>query len=663
MLIDLSCPAEIFRAELPTEEVPAASLLMFNLSDRIIASAEVTLRLLSAAGEEKQRLVYRGRALNGRPRCAFTMNVPCTPEPSAVSADVTIEKVWYSDNAVWRRNPENAVEYVPNELPMSRGLTALRYVAGENAVGFPSQQDGLWVCVCGRPNADSSDSCGRCGRTRETVFTCFNRESVEKQVTQKERQLELQSRSAVEDTSRLQRIREESYNAARKRRKGRIRLAVGMACAILAVVLALTVLVPGARLFAGMRAMDAGETEEAEAILTGLGGFPGAKEKLAECRWLIAAKNAEESDDPDTLKAAADLLRSRRDRENAQSLADLADFRRAKLLLEKGEFADAAEALSGITGSVSGLADLQKEIAWAEAVDNMNKGYYVLARNAFLALGDYRESDVLADRCIYDPCGTMIENGEYDAAVRQLSRIPDYEDSLVLIQKCHYLKGLTLENQGEADAAADAYLAAGDYDDAAERAELLILMLAQEAQEEGDFDEAAKQYNRLPESEECRARYLAMTYMLVQLALKDQEYTRALELLDQLPPDYEEANRLRETAMRAKGIEITPTPGPEVPEEEPTEEPPAEPAEAPVEEPDEDFPEEPEEEPEEEPTPAPTPSPSPTPSPTPSPKPTPSPAPAGTPSAAPDAPEDGSPGTPDGTGGDDESFLVLDDDG
>ena len=47
MLIDLSCPAEIFRAELPTEEVPAASLLMFNLSDRIIASAEVTLRLLA----------------------------------------------------------------------------------------------------------------------------------------------------------------------------------------------------------------------------------------------------------------------------------------------------------------------------------------------------------------------------------------------------------------------------------------------------------------------------------------------------------------------------------------------------------------------------------------------------------------------------------------
>ncbi len=655
MLIDLSCPAEIVRAELPSDAAPAASLLMFNLSDRIIVSAEVTLRLLSAAGEEKQRLVYRGRALNGRPRCAFTMNVPCTPEPSAISADVTIEKVWYSDNAVWRRNPDNVVEYIPNELPISRGLTALRYVAGENAVGFPSQQEGLWVCVCGRPNADSADSCGRCGRTRETVFTCFNRESVEKQVNQKERQLELQSRSAVEDTSRLQRIREESYNAARKRRRGRIRLAVGMFCAVLAVVLALTVLVPGARLLAGIRAMDDGRTEEAEAILTGLGGFPGAMEKLAECRWLIAAKNAEESNDPDILKEAADLLRSRRDQENAQSLADLADFRRAKALLEIGEFAQAAEALSGISGSVAGLADLQKEITWAEAVHNMEQGYYVLARNAFLTLGDYRESDVLADRCIYDPCGTMIENGEYDAAIRQLSRIPEYEDSLVLIQKCYYLKGFTLENQGEADAAADAYLAAEDYDDAPQRAEQLILMLAEEALEEGDYDEAAKQYNRLPDSEECQARYLSMTYLLVQLALKDQEYTRALELLDELPPDYEEANRLRETAMRAKGIEITPTPEPEIPEEEPTPEPPEAPVEKPDEEPGDDLPEEAEDEAEDKPTEMPAPTPSPTPAPTPSPTPAP------TPSSAPVTPEDRAGDEPAG-GEDDESFLVLDED-
>ena len=50
MLIDLTCPAEVFQAELPTEEIPAVSLALYNLSDRVIVSAEVTLRLLGGSG-------------------------------------------------------------------------------------------------------------------------------------------------------------------------------------------------------------------------------------------------------------------------------------------------------------------------------------------------------------------------------------------------------------------------------------------------------------------------------------------------------------------------------------------------------------------------------------------------------------------------------------
>ena len=86
MFINLSCPAELFRTVLPTEESPACGLLLYNLSDRVIVSAEVTLRLLNRRGEEEERLVYRARALNGRPHNTFTMNVPCTPAP-AIRAD------------------------------------------------------------------------------------------------------------------------------------------------------------------------------------------------------------------------------------------------------------------------------------------------------------------------------------------------------------------------------------------------------------------------------------------------------------------------------------------------------------------------------------------------------------------------------------------------
>ena len=87
MLIDLTCPAEVFETTLPTEEIPAVGLSLYNLSDRVIVTAEVTLKLLSGSGAEKERVVYRARALNGRPHSTFRMNVPCPHHASARSAE------------------------------------------------------------------------------------------------------------------------------------------------------------------------------------------------------------------------------------------------------------------------------------------------------------------------------------------------------------------------------------------------------------------------------------------------------------------------------------------------------------------------------------------------------------------------------------------------
>ena len=236
--IDLSCPAEIFRTAMPTEEVPAATVTLFNLSDRVIVSAEVLLRLLDEDGGETERLAYRGRALNGRPHSTFLMTVPCAPAEDLHSIDVIIEKVWYADNEVWRREPGKGIMYIPNNLPVSPALTKLKYAAGETAVGYPTEQDGLWLCVCGRPNPEEADICARCGRQKDMIFSRFSPEAVEAQVSMKERQLDLNSRSMREDTIRLQRIREEEYRTEEVRRKRRNRLLV-----CLAVFLALAALV------------------------------------------------------------------------------------------------------------------------------------------------------------------------------------------------------------------------------------------------------------------------------------------------------------------------------------------------------------------------------------------------------------------------------------
>ena len=82
MLIDLTCPAEIFRTEMPTEEMPAAQLTLFNLSDRVIVSVEATLKLTGKNREEREKVVYRARALNGRPHSTFQTAPPKPKHPS-----------------------------------------------------------------------------------------------------------------------------------------------------------------------------------------------------------------------------------------------------------------------------------------------------------------------------------------------------------------------------------------------------------------------------------------------------------------------------------------------------------------------------------------------------------------------------------------------------
>ena len=196
MLIDLTCPAEVFQVSLPTEEHPAAEYSLYSLSDRIIVSADVTLKLQNDRGVDLEKTSVTIRPLNARPHSSFRMSIPCNFHPGTEKAVVSFDKVRFSDQTAWERKDENETEYEPNDLPVSKALTDLKFAAGETAKGFPSQQDGLWVCVCGRPNPDSETSCVRCRQKKETVFARFNRDAVETRVSQREKQLDLATRPA-----------------------------------------------------------------------------------------------------------------------------------------------------------------------------------------------------------------------------------------------------------------------------------------------------------------------------------------------------------------------------------------------------------------------------------------------------------------------------------
>lgn len=550
--IDLTCPAEIFTAALPTEEIPAATLTLFNLSDRVITSVEVLLRLLDDEDGETERLAYRGRALNGRPHSTFLLTVPCAPSAGLKALDATVQKVWYADNEIWRRDPANSVEYTPNALPVSPALTNLKFAAGETAVGYPSRQNGLWVCVCGRPNPEGEDCCARCGRQMETVFSFYTPEAVEAQISMKERQLDLSSRNIREDTIRMQRIREEEYKQKKARRRLRFRLLIA---AVLAAVLTAGVLFffePWLRLSAGRRALENGDAAGARKAFQALGTFGGANELIPECDWLIAQDAAENAKSAEDLARASRLLRAVKNRPEAVEEADKTDLIRARLLLGNNRWEEALEALALLPEDYEGRAELQQSCLTAKAWALQNAGQYAEARAVWQQLGDMPGAKEQAALCVYEPAKALMEAEDWDGAIAMFSTILDYQDSREKTLECHYHKAEALYAAGDTDGSCREYLLAGSWGDAVAQYTSLTFDQAEALYAAGDIKGAQALYASLPDDDLAKEKDVECRYALAEEAAAIVEYTTVLDLLKGIPDDYEDTKALRGEASYKK---------------------------------------------------------------------------------------------------------------
>lgn len=541
MLIDLTCPAEVFSVTMPTEDIPAVSLVMYNLSDRVIVSVEVTLKLMGGSGLEKERVVFRARALNGRPHSTFPMNVPCAPVPGARGAEATVDKVWYNDNAVWRRDSAAAVEYTSNALPVSKALTDLQFVAGEAAVGYPTLQNGLWLCVCGRPNPEAEPYCARCRREKTAVFTRYNREAVEKQIAQREKQLDLATRNVREDTARMQRIREEEYQRKEDRRARRVRLGLCVPLCLILTAFLLGVGAPVMRFLSADLAMAEKNWAGAIKSLRILGNeFPDAERRLAECEWQQAKELADGADTPEKMEAAAAAMRAVANHHpEGAARAEELDLARGYLALAAEDTDAARAAVESLPEADERRVRLENECLFLEAKGQMAAEDYANAREAFLLLqGVFPEAASLAAECVYIPAARLMDEGLYDEAIEQMSRIPEHPQSRAAILKCHYQKGIRAEEDGDPETAAAEFLMASGYEDATERMQAAVFNMGEEKLAAGDTEGAHTLYASLPGYAPAVERERETALQLAKTTLDARDYDRAANLLMSLPEGY-----------------------------------------------------------------------------------------------------------------------------
>ena len=554
MWIDLSCPAEVIGTELVPEE-NLVRLILMDLTDRGIDSCEATVRILDRGEEETGRAVHRARALKGRPHSVFSMTVPFELTEKAFRAEARLDKVWFDDNDVWRRNPSREIEYESNALEPGNDLNALKFVAGNTAVGFPSQQAELWICVCGRPNANSEAFCGRCQRQREMIFRQFQRGEVLRQVSQRERQLELQTRGAREETAQMQRLREEEYNrkqVVRKRRKALL--------AFLAAALALTAAVfwgaePGLRLWSAEKALREDRLEDARATLDSLGQFPGAPGLRRETEIRIARRDgeaaaADESAFPEERMAeTVSALREKGDGEDDSNLADRVELSMARALLKAGKADRAEDIAKRLPETTEGRDTLLRDCTFFRGEQALRENRYGDARTFFLSLENDPEAALKAEEALYEDGLARMEAGEYDAAIECFTELGDYQDSPGMISKSMYLKASVLESQGKMEEARQAYLAAGNWEDAEERAQSIRWNQAEGFLEAKDYASALPIYQEMDGYEDARDKWILCATEVARTAYRQREYLMAAGYLENLPEQTREAKQILTRAL------------------------------------------------------------------------------------------------------------------
>lgn len=560
MKSDLTCPVEVVRVRVRQEDVPAepgteqekeqgivCEIEFFNLSEKETASIQMNIICFDADDARLGGRLVRATA-DGEARGRFTgLFMPDHVEGTA-RVEASVEKVWFKDGVVWRREERNVREYTPNQLPEGRELDRLRAVAGPDAAGYAREDDIVWMCVCGRANRTSDDVCMRCHRERAQVLEAYSFSAIDSTVGRKERTLEEQTKENLRKSSE-QTVREMSLE--QKRRQRRRRRVKGVIALLAVVAVGLVLMrwgVPyGANLVAQYR-LDQGQAADAKALFDWVDAhwpdFDGAHARAQQAEQVIIEGLIDANTDEALAEAARRALAL--ETRDAQRLHERAVIARAQLNWDKGD-TDAAEALLlELTGSEAAgnmLRALRYEVGKA-AKERLD---YPEAIARFESLGEYEDARALRSECIYLYGRQLMRAGKYEEASAQLMLVPEEADALALVRQCRYAIALAAQEKGAYAEAAEAFESLGVYEEAETRAKACRYAAGMDALETGDLQTAAAHLELAEDYEDAPERYADAVFTLGSAALSEGRYADAIAWLEKLERTDDVADALNQS--------------------------------------------------------------------------------------------------------------------
>ena len=529
MKIDLTCPVELWQYAMPTDNDAECTFVLNNLSSKVVISVQVALSCYDRDDELLFRQSERVQGLKAGVGERFSIVILPSEWQGVEGVDLVIEKVWFDDATIWRKGNAPLVHYVPNALPAGRALDELRFVAGQDAMGYPQAQEQVWLCVCGRANAHDSDRCCRCERRRDAVFASFNRENVAHVVAAHESKLAEAARKAREDNNLLQENQEKQRAAQRRKRKKRIRMSVALI--VLAAAAAATVVwgLPELRYHTALDLLTDGHFEQARAAFGEIPDWRDSQMQVLECdyqqaqAWLKAG-------DADSLMLAQTAFETLEAYRDSAECAKQAAYQRGVLYLNEKKYDEGAAIFESLGDYQDSQTQLQ-ETLWQKANELFASGSFEEARTLYIGLNGYADSTAQIDACTYQLGLAEMEEENYEAAIGILSALGSYEDAEKLVKKAYYAMAeaaLLAENYEQAG---DWYLLAGDYGDAQAKANDCLYRLAQSIKAAGDYEKARELFLRIPEYLDSLGQADTCVYALAKDLMEAKEYAAAAEKL------------------------------------------------------------------------------------------------------------------------------------
>ncbi len=183
--------------------------------------------------------------------------------------------------------------------------------------------------------------------------------------------------------------------------------------------------------------------------------------------------------------------------------------------------------------------------AYNAAQSTMDQGDYEEAKQAFIDLGDYKDSTDKIDECNYQIALRYIDEEDYSKAVDILDELAktDYKDSNEKIQLCNYQMALQEFEKGDYSSAAKDFsnLAEADYEDSGEWYKKANYELGKQYIEKESYSDAMSCLQNL-KYEDSEELYKKATYELGKQYLEKGSYDEAIKCLKDL--NYEDSEEL-----------------------------------------------------------------------------------------------------------------------